>query len=63
MKLMVTPFKKDLDDITKRLQRHAKDADNVAVATELFRAAKFREGIFETTIFIFLTNQHSRTGF
>jgi hypothetical protein len=44
-KLLATSLKKDLGDIIRRIREHARDVENTAVASELLRAAKFRDGI------------------
>jgi hypothetical protein len=39
------PFEKEFGDVIERLERHSKAADEIAIATEMHKAAEFRRGM------------------
>ena len=62
-RLIMTPMKKTLGDAVQRLERSAKAADQTALATELLRAARFREGTLHTINSLLTANMTIRTVF
>jgi hypothetical protein len=43
-RLLVFPFEDEFGDILDRIKRHSKIMDSTAVATEMLKAAEFRNG-------------------